>query len=172
MREIVTSKDFHQKKKSALDEFKVYAAIEPEKNKAIDKMIDVNKPDKYQDKLLKLIPSEIVGVYLTILGIIKGAFGAITFNDPSGIFIWIVFIFLLIFTPFYLKYIMKVNKVLQIVMTTIAFIIWVLTIGGPFSTLVCGNSKVIPLIGAIVLPLFTLFIPFVFPNGDQPEPKS
>jgi hypothetical protein len=171
MREIVTYKDFVQRKESALSEIRTFAAREPATAPVnADPMIDVNKPDSFQSKLLKLIPSEIVGVYLTIFGIIKSTYGEITFNDTSGIIIWVVFGILLIMTPLYLKFVMKITKGMQIALTTLGFIIWVLTIGGPFSTLEPGDSKLIPLLGAILLPIYTLFIPFVFPGEEKPKP--
>lgn len=163
MREIVTNQDFVQRKEAALDEIKAASSNAPSSVMInADPMIEVNKPDSYQSKLLKLIPSEIIGVYLTIYGIIKSTYGNITYNDTSGIIIWVVFGILLLLTPFYLKYVMKVTKFMQIVLTTLGFVIWVLTIGGPFSTFDTNDSKLMPLLGAIILPIYTLFIPFVY----------
>jgi len=173
MREIVTYKDFVQKKDNALNEIRTLAAREAAPGPVnADPMINVNKPDPYQSKLLKLIPSEIVGVYLTIFGIIKSTYGEITLPETSGIITWIVFGILLVLTPLYLKFVMKVSKGMQIALTTVGFVIWVLTIGGPFSTLETGDSKLIPLLGAIVLPIYTLFIPFVFPKEEPPKPVT
>lgn len=116
-------------------------------------------PDDYKDRLVKLIPSEIVTAYVTIQGIMKGYTG----SGNIHALLWIVFVILLILTPVYLHYISKVNNVFQIIFTSIAFVLWVIVIGGPIDTILGFNSA---FIGSIFLVLYTLVIPFIY-KGQQ-----
>ncbi|MDH3588898.1 MAG: hypothetical protein OEQ74_05805 [Gammaproteobacteria bacterium] len=85
--------------------------------------------DAYADKLLKLIPAEVIGVYLAMTSILQGA-GNIHAPVP-----WLVFIFGIFATWFYLRFTLKVKETRQLVLTALAFCIWAFTIGGPFETL-------------------------------------
>jgi hypothetical protein len=109
----------------------------------------------YKDRLVKLIPSEVVTAYATLRGLITGA--AVPGNKV--LLLWIVFFVLLIFTPLYLYFISNVKKWGQVVFTTIAFVIWVIVIGGPFSTVLGFPADYF---GSILLVIYTLFIPFVY----------
>ncbi|MBS1525603.1 MAG: hypothetical protein JST19_08135 [Bacteroidetes bacterium] len=111
--------------------------------------------DDYKDRLVKLIPSEIVTAYITILGLINGADA----NGNKPTLLWIVFILLTVLTPFYLYFFSKVTKIAQLVFTTIAFVIWVIVAGSPFPTLLGFSAS---FIGSIILIVYTLFIPFVY----------
>lgn len=134
---------------------------------------EVNKTQPYSDKLVKLIPSEIIGAYMVlsnILGFNAGDIQAsvkpypITESDLKPILLQIVFFVLLILTPIYLKKISKVNNVNQLVVTTISFIIWVYTLGGPFVVWGLYYS----LIGSVVLVLWSVIIPlFVSATGKN-----
>ena len=111
----------------------------------------------FKDRLVKLIPSEIITAYTTIFGLITGA--VVAGNKNS--LLLIVFALLLILTPFYLYYVSHVTKAAQIVFTTVAFAIWVSVIGGPFD----GYHPLgfpLSFIGSIVLIFYTLLIPFVY----------
>ncbi|GHN02299.1 hypothetical protein WSM22_37880 [Cytophagales bacterium WSM2-2] len=111
----------------------------------------------FKDRLVKLIPSEVVTAYVTIFGLIKSA------NQISealrGWLQWGAFGVLLILTPFYLVLVSNVKSKMQIVFTTIAFVIWVIVVGGPFDKLLGGASG---LVGSILLILYTLLIPFFY----------
>ncbi len=111
----------------------------------------------FKDRLVKLIPSEIITAYTTIFGLITGA--AIAGNKTQ--LLLIVFVLLLLLTPLYLYFISNVKKPGQIVFTTVAFAIWVSVIGGPFDSF---KPLGFPLsfIGSIVLIFYTLLIPFVY----------
>lgn len=109
----------------------------------------------FKDRLVKLIPSEIVTAYVTIQGIISGAGG--TGNKP--LLLWIIFVILFTLTPLYLFYVSRVTKWQQIVFTSIAFVVWVMAVGWPVSSILDFPSA---LIGSIVLVIYTLTIPFVY----------
>jgi hypothetical protein len=134
---------------------------------------EVNRTQPYSDKLVKLIPSEIIGAYMVLSNILGSTAGSmqasvktfpVTDNDLKPILLQVVFFILLILTPVYLKKISRVNNVTQLIVTTISFIIWVYTLGGPF--IVWGIYY--SLIGSVVLVLWSVIIPlFVIPTADK-----
>jgi hypothetical protein len=115
----------------------------------------VQVPDEYLTKVLKLIPAEVVSLYVALAGIV-GVAGQ-TVNAP--LLFWIVFVVCLVGTPLYLMRIAKVSDTLQIGISTFAFIVWVFALGGPFASL--GWYQ--PIYGALLLPIFTFFAPMIMP---------
>ena len=109
----------------------------------------------YKDRLVKLIPSEIITAYVTLKGLINGA-GA---EGNKQLLLWIIFGILVILNPLYLIYVMNVKKAGQVVFSSIAFVLWVMVIGGTFSTVLGFPAEYI---GSILLVIYTLFIPFVY----------
>lgn len=131
MREIITEKSF----KAGLA--KVSAA---------------DQTDGYVDKIIKLIPGEVVALYITLAGILAAG------GMSSSTMIWVIFFVCLIGTPLYLNRISHVGNTVQIGISTVAYIVWVFALGGPFATL----SWYLPIYGALLLPIFTFFAPMVF----------
>ena len=111
------------------------------------------KPDNYLTKLIKYIPSEIVALYITLLGIATTAKTEIAFE----LITWLIFLIGIIGTLLYLWRIEKVTNWLQLSISTIAFVIWAFALGGPFANL----SWYHPVYGALILPVYTFFIPIV-----------
>jgi uncharacterized membrane protein YdfJ with MMPL/SSD domain len=109
----------------------------------------------YKDRLVKLIPSEIITAYVTLKGLINGA-GE---QGNRQLLIWIVFGILVILNPLYLFYVTQVKKAGQIVFSSLAFVLWVMVIGGTFTTVLGFSSEYL---GSIMLVIYTLFIPFVY----------
>jgi hypothetical protein len=116
--------------------------------------MDFELPDNYKDKLVKLIPAEIVAAYITIHGLVINSA-----ENNKDTLLWIVFGFLVFLTPAYLHKLMKVTAWKQIIFTTIAFVIWVTAIGGPFQFIFGFDAK---FLGSIMLILYTLLIPLVY----------
>jgi hypothetical protein len=118
--------------------------------------------EEYRSKLLKLIPSEIVAAYMVLQGIIP--------QDNKWGFI-IVTVVLLILTPFYLKKLEKVTETVQIVVSTISFVVWIYSLGGPFEKWgdKMGFDIYEPWIASIVLVLWTLIIPLLVKNPQENE---
>ena len=114
-----------------------------------------NSINDYKDRLVKLIPSEIITAYVTIKGLISGA--GVTGN--KNLLLWIVFGILVILNPLYLYYVTGVKKLGQIFFSSIAFILWVMVIGGTFTQILGFPSE---FLGSILLVIYTLFIPFVY----------
>ena len=128
---------------------------------------EVNSTQPYYDKLIKLIPTEIIGAYMVlsnILGYTSGNNQSLSVPDENkmkSILLQIVFFVLVILTPVYLRKISKVKNAMQLVVTTFSFIIWVYTLGGPFVVWHIYYS----LIGSVILVLWSLIIPlFVTPE--------
>ena len=114
----------------------------------------IKTDEKYIGRLLKLIPSEIVAAYLAIQGIVPVA------SRKWGLLV--ISIVLLIITPLYLLRVQKVKKTFQVVVSSLAFIVWVYSLGGPF---VYFNIYQ-PWIASVILLLWTTFIPQFFKTGD------
>jgi len=121
------------------------------------------RPDDYTARLLKYIPSEVVALYLMLDGIVRS-------SNVIGAVHWGVFLILFVLTPLYLWRVQQVKKTLQLVISALAFLVWVFAIGGPFALL----SWYKPLYGALVLPLYTFSVPIVDPDliGVLPTGKA
>ena len=115
----------------------------------------IDRDDVYSKMLLKMLPTEMVGVCLAVIGTI------FSFTEQGGLqtgLLWTVFAVGLVATPFWLIYGMEVRKPLQVVITTVAFVIWMMTMRGPFTT-IPGYQLVI---GSVALMLFSgLIAPLV-----------
>ncbi len=109
----------------------------------------------YKDRLVKLIPSEIITAYVTL----KGLISASGVEGNKSALLWIIFGLLVILNPLYLYYITKVRKPGQILFTSFAFVLWVMVIGGTFTTILGFPAE---FLGSVLLVIYTLFIPFVY----------
>jgi hypothetical protein len=107
----------------------------------------INANDSYRERLLKVIPSEVLGVYMA-------ANGAVVSMDPSPVWLqWVIFVIALAATPLWLIYFQSVRSVLHNVLAGIGFLIWVMALGGPFMT-IPGYQ---PAIGSVFLIVFSGF---------------
>jgi hypothetical protein len=118
--------------------------------------------DGYFDRIIKYIPSDLMGAWVAITGILK-SFQKI---DPNFMIIqWIVFSLGVIFTTLWTwRQTTEPGKplaVLQILMSTLAFIVWVIALGGPFAT-VPGYQEYY---GSILLIFFTLAAGLLIPRN-------
>ena len=124
---------------------------------------DPKIPDSYLTRVLKLIPAEVVSLYVTVTALAASA--------PAGsypvITQWCAFVLGLLGTPYYLWVLAKVRKVGQIVLSMAAFFVWVAALGGhPF------DSFGVPAFWwAILLVVFTFVLPIPNP-GATPEPAG
>ncbi len=109
----------------------------------------------YKDRLVKLIPTEIITAYVTLKGLITGP----GVEGNKSLLLWIVFGILVVLNPLYLYYITNVKKAGQIIFSSFAFVLWVMVIGGTFNTVFGFPAEYI---GSIMLVIYTLFIPFVY----------
>ncbi len=114
--------------------------------------------NNFKDRLVKLIPSEIVTAYVTIQGLISTAGNGNSVKNTNTL-MWIIIAVLFALTPIYLWQVGNVKKMVQLVFTSVAFLIWVLAIGSPLGSILGFAST---FIGSIVLVLYTLMIPFFY----------
>jgi len=128
------------------------------KQEDIDRMLElrevpekeIGRPDSYTLRLLKYIPSEVIALYV-------GFNAALRIFEGHPMIFWAqlyCLVFGAIATPLYLWRIHKVRKRSQLAISTIAFILWVFALGGPFKYLP-GYS---PLWPALLLPSYTFLI--------------
>ncbi len=136
------------------------------------------KLDGFFDKLMKYIPSEIIGAWIAIKGLIKSA-NPVNNQSNNGLInnangatgdnlLWILFLVLTVLTAVYIfketsKETIKTEKskespaISQIIISTVAFVIWVFALGEPFSSL----SFYQPVYGSIALIIFSLIVPLI-----------
>lgn len=107
-----------------------------------------NITDNYLSRLFKYIPTEIIGVFIVTDSILKSQE---YYNVILGL---IVFVTLLIITPVYLFKVQQVTKYSQLVISSLCFVVWSFSIGGPF----VAASWYDPIQSALLLPVFTLLI--------------
>ena len=121
-------------------------------------------PDGYLDRLLKYIPAEIVALYL-------GAINVVPQNNPhhEGA-LWIIAILTTLCTPVYMylntREPGKPTLWSQIVISTIAFPIWVFAIGGPFA--LYGWYTENRWVSALVLSFATFLVAAYQPAPEPP----
>ncbi|MEO8620862.1 MAG: hypothetical protein ABI625_07345 [bacterium] len=115
------------------------------------------KADEYSDRLMKSIPADVVALYIFLAGLVR--------TDPTapGWLLWAIFIFLVPGTWAYLAVVLKVKKKVQLLISTVAFVVWVFSLGSenPFSTLVWYK----PIFGAVLLPVYTFVAALVKPES-------
>ena len=122
----------------------------------INKMGAGSPADDYADRLVKMIPAEIVSIYLFLHSYVSEN-GADKFNW----LLWAIIVVLCILTPLYLKRIMNVEDNKQIFFTTLAFIFWCFTFGSPFNDLI-KDAKELKMISTVVLALYTFALPIFY----------
>lgn len=116
---------------------------------------EIHHNQSYKDKLLKLIPSEVVGAYMVIQGIMSGQNIVVSGKDITTVFSWVVFLVVFLLTPLFLYRVHNVKRLSQLVITSISFLVWGYSLGGPFEL----NNLYHPQIASIILVLWTLIIP-------------
>ena len=119
----------------------------------------------YADKLIKLIPGEIVAAYMAIDGLIPPD----SRHTQNSSIIVAVVLFAII--PFYLRRLYAVTSVPQIIFTMLSFVVWLYSLGGPFKYFrgPDGDPIHVPWIGSIILILWGVAIPLLYKadNGDS-----
>jgi hypothetical protein len=109
--------------------------------------------------VLKLIPSEVVAVFVFLQGVLPQAI------VPH----LVVSAFLVGITPLYLRFAMGVRSGAQLLVSTVSMIVWIYALGqGPVRFLQAPFYE--PWYGSVVLALWTLIPPMLLyhPAGDDP----
>jgi hypothetical protein len=120
---------------------------------AIKNVTPKNGFDEKLEKVAKMVPSEIIAAYLTMVGFIPSIQGAGTQN----IAIWVVFGFCLALTPFYLNRVAEPGKpkFIHILLSTIAFCVWAYVTSG--KQLMAFNPSLFqPALASIILIAFSV----------------
>jgi hypothetical protein len=114
--------------------------------------------DEYKEKLLKLIPADTVAAYVTLQGVLLSVMNTPDRQGALQGWLWGLMVVIAVFNIFYLQRLQGVKDVKQLALMTIAFFIWVLSIGGPFQYI----SGYEPFMGSIILGLFTFALPIFY----------
>jgi hypothetical protein len=118
------------------------------------------KIDSYFDRVLKYIPADVVGLWLTGNGLIQGQAG----NDSRAGLLWLLFVAGLVFSFFWTRKETtesgKPTAWQQIILSCGSFVVWVFAIGGPFVEL----SFYKPLYGSLLLLFYATAIPLLPPS--------
>ena len=124
----------------------------------LEAQTNTGKIDDYFSKLIKYIPTEVVGGWIAITGLIKSADGI-----PTNTILWILLVIFTVMTAVYIfqqtSEPKKPPAVKQTIISTIAFIVWVFALGEPFNSL----SFYKPVYGSTLLILYNLLIPLINP---------
>ena len=118
-------------------------------------------PDNYAAKIIKLIPADIVAVYLGVSSLFSSLSVTTRFYAQSIVFLIILFI-----TPLYLKKAGGVTDVAQRRVAMLSFVVWGISLGGPFEYLLNGYEITAQLLGGALIMLYTLVVPMLY------RPKS
>ncbi len=131
----------------------------------------INDTQQFSDKLVKFIPTEIIGAYMVLAGFLGFGPGTNlnTSDHMQGILIQVVFFIFLVLTPVYLWKISNVTNKMQLLIATGSFAVWVYTLGGPFDVWNLYNSD----ISSVTLVIWSL-IPPLLVQGEKPidSPQS
>ncbi len=88
--------------------------------------------DDYLTRLAKYVPVEVISAYLVIQGLIETAYKA---GTPARAYaLGALLVLTAIASWFFCARVLKVLRKSQLAMTVLAFVIWVLAIGGWFAT--------------------------------------
>jgi len=117
-------------------------------------------PDDYADRIMKYIPTEAVGFWLAVSGMIQSAGEDI----PKAGLLWLFFVIGLVLTFGWTKrQTSEAGKPVawvQIGLSCVSFMVWVLAAGGP---LVATWEGYQPLYGSLLLVTYTAAMGFVVP---------
>lgn len=115
----------------------------------------------YIDRLLRLIPSEVVGLYLVGSGVIP--------DEQAGAHVaWSIFCFFAVIASRYFGTRSSKDPTPQwptIVISSISFVVWLYAIGGPFVDL----GWHVGWIGSLMVLAWTFIVPLVY-DGDPEDP--
>jgi hypothetical protein len=122
------------------------------------------KIDGYFDRLLKYIPADVVGLWLTGSGLIQGQ---ADHGARIGL-LWLLFVAGLVFSFFWTRKQTQAGSRIawrQIFLSCGSFVVWVFAIGGPFTELPFYQ----PIYGSLLLLIYTSAIPLLPPPPAPPQ---
>ncbi len=116
-------------------------------------------PDNYAAQIVKLIPTEIVGVYLGLQNLVS------SLVEPTRYVTQLVFfVIILAITPLYLKTVGGITDKRQRMIAIISYCIWSISLGGPFAYLLTKYDSPISaeIIGGALIMIYTLVVPILY----------
>jgi hypothetical protein len=120
--------------------------------------------DTYFDKVVKYVPTEIVGAWIAASGLVQAAA-----DTAKNSVMWVCFAVGLVLTALWtLKKTAQPGKspaIQQAVISTLAFVTWAIALGEPFRSLL-GQEKQ-SLYGSLLLIFYTLATPLIPVKDDQ-----
>jgi hypothetical protein len=87
--------------------------------------------DDYMTRLIKFVPTEVVTFYAGAQATLPGIFQAL---DAKTTALWVLFLAGLIGTPLYLWRVQGVKKILQLGISTGAYVVWAFALGEPLTS--------------------------------------
>jgi FtsH-binding integral membrane protein len=115
--------------------------------------------DNYTAQIVKLIPAEIVGVYLGLQNLVA------SLGEPSRYITQLIFfVIILCISPLYLKNVGGITDKRQRLIAIISYCIWSISLGGPFAYLLTKYDSPISaqIIGGALVMLYTLIVPMLY----------
>jgi len=109
--------------------------------------------EAYFGKLLKNIPGEATGLYLTLEGLALG----LVAPAQQTLYLWFAFVAGLLMAPLYLWRISGEKSILRLGMAAFAYCVWVFAMGGVFAR----YSFYQPVVASIVLVVVAAFYPMI-----------
>ena len=110
---------------------------------------EIRPAQRYSERLLKLIPSEIIAAWVAIQGMIPAESGPWFPTGAAAV--------LLVLTPFYLRRFQNVRRPEQLAVSSLSFLVWVYTLGGPFrywGLYRPWSASVLLVLWTVAMPLF------------------
>lgn len=123
-------------------------------------------PDDYLTRLLLYIPVEIIGGYLIIAGVLQSAYPSVGAAQRTSL--GVLFALGVISSYFYAQRVLKVLRTTQLVMTAVAFTVWVFTTGDLFATFAWWH----PWMGTIAVVVFGVLVKLVGLGPLPPETST
>jgi hypothetical protein len=127
--------------------------------------------DQYLDRVAKMIPAEVIALYLFLDGMFKSLPVKPdplpptdkTVYPPTELLIWVTFLIFIPLCAAYMIRVARVKKNRQVVETVLAFVAWVAGVGGPFILW----DWWFPAYGAAIVALYSFVVPMVDRNAGR-----
>jgi hypothetical protein len=120
-------------------------------------------PDNYAAQIVKLIPAEIVGVYLGLQNLVD------SLTEPTRYITQLIFFMIILgIAPLYLKRVGGITDKRQRMIAIISYCIWSISLGGPFAFLLAKYNSPISaqIIGGALIMIYTLVVPILYKKPD------
>ena len=127
----------------------------------------LNKDSNYQDRLLKLIPAEFIGLYVAVSQLVADE---PSLRQPVLVCVIVAFVILI---PVYLYFVQGIRGAGQLLVTSASFLVWTYSLGDAFQPGPWIQSNLfLPAIGSIAIVLWTGLIPLFFSYDSASEPQT